>query len=235
MPTSVPVCAEEDGLYGLSWPEIFTMRDELAHTYYRKFRARVPLEELLSAGNLAITIARRDFPQSTSGAPFRMYLGCTMVHRFHGYWNRHGSKKVERNTCHGYPLTSIQSYVAYERGHDAHRLVAHLASLGTPRNRAMLYASLAGDSDTVIGQQYGLAQSNVSRAIKRLLQDLQAWAWQGEERPPPIRRRVVFLTPHEQATVQRLAQEGTTIHALQRRYGCDRTTIRKALRQGAAV
>jgi DNA-directed RNA polymerase specialized sigma24 family protein len=234
--SSVPSHDDETyGLFGLSWAEIFKLRDQLAHTYYRHFRRRVPIEELWSAGNLAIAVACRDFPRATSGAPFRNYLGRTITLRFHEYWNRHANKKVERGTCYGYPLARLPTSAGYERRHDAARVLAHLASLSTARNRAMLLAWLDGESEDAIGRIYGLNGTSVGRAIQPILQALQAWSWHGESSPPPIQRRVVRLTPHDHATIQRLAQAGTPIGVLKRRYGCDRTTIRKAIRQGAEV
>jgi DNA-directed RNA polymerase specialized sigma24 family protein len=227
-----PVPDDAHGLFGMPWAEICALRDRMARTYYWKFRHKIPLEEFVSAGNLAIAIARRDFPQASSGATFRAYLGRTILHRFFEYWHDE-KKKVQKGTFTGFSLERLPSHVPYERRHDAMRLLRYLPTITTPRNRAMLLAWLSGDTDAAIGQRFGLDQTNVSRALRALLQDLQIWAWQGAGNPPPIQRRVTVLSQKDRHTIQRLAQEGVAIGVLKRRYGCDRSGITRVLHQAA--
>ena len=230
-PHCVPSTDDDaQGLFDMPWADILAMRDRMARRYYYKFRQRIPLEEFMSAANLGVAIARRDFPQSSSGASFRPYLGRCILHRFHEMWHEQ-KKKVPRCTFTGFSLERLPTYAHFDRRHDAMRLLRHVWAITTPRNRAMLVCWLQGESDTAIGKRFGLDQTNVSRAIRKMLHDLQVWAWQGEGSPPPLRRRVTSLSSQDRQTIRRLAQEGWSVGALKRRYGCDRTFITQALHQ----
>jgi DNA-directed RNA polymerase specialized sigma24 family protein len=238
MGTSVPPCEEE--VFGMTWPQIFTLRNTIAHKYHRTFHQSVPLEELLSAGNLAITQTLQTYDPGTIETSYRAYLSTALVYACRRAWReehrgllayqttQEGTQKVSRTATQFVTIeqVALPRAAPYETRHDLGRLLDHLPLLTSARERAIFAAYLAGDTTTALGRTYGYHSTGIGVIVHRVRSRLQRWASHGlPEGLPGVPTRRHMLTSQERETALRCHRAGMSPRAIARRLGCARGAI----------
>jgi DNA-directed RNA polymerase specialized sigma24 family protein len=238
METSVPTCEEE--VFGMTWSQIFTLRNTIAHQFHRRFHQSVPLEELLSAGNEAIAHTLQTYKPRMTETSYRAYLVTALVYASRRAWREEhrgllayqttpeGTRKVSRTATQFVTLeqVALPRAVPYEARHDVQRLLASLPLLTSARERAIFAAYLAGETTTALGRTYGYHPTGIGVIVHRVRHRLQRWASHGLPGGLyGVRTTWHMLTPQERQTALRWHRAGMSPRAIARRLGCARGAI----------
>jgi hypothetical protein len=85
---------------GAPWKEVFRRRDLIARQWYARWGGAVPLEELLSYGNLVITRALARYETTTSTIPFLTVVTMDLNRKLPDVWYQWFAGRSSRQGCH---------------------------------------------------------------------------------------------------------------------------------------
>lgn len=232
-----------DGCHGMEWTEIFGHRDRLAWYWHRRHGRRVPLEEYVSAGNLAIAEALAVFT-ATHRVPWRMYLRIRIHYNMRKvrFWEAGIGNWPERRIGTTRKRAATPLYVV---GNKAPEWPGWRALPCQPQgeNRtylsetlAHLEAQLSMDkldvfTQSVFGEEVqaiATALEVTTRAIQVILVEVQSvlHAWVGIQAPGRTRHSREFI-----AEVQRRKAAGETYTTICAALRCSRNAVSMALAQ----
>lgn len=183
---SVPTSDENETLFGMTWAEIFALRNRMARRFHRKCGQKLPIEELYSAGNEAITDALHDTP-AIEGYSFRSILATRLAQamvrafrqEFKGFDPQAQTGPMRRVSFLPIEPHHAVGTMPYEHTHDLALLLAatdvHLSVLA----KEILFAVYDGVKYRVIAQQHHVSERTIFRSVKVSILTLQKYCRDG--------------------------------------------------------
>jgi hypothetical protein len=235
---SIPTSDTID-LRGLTWHDLFQLRNYMAMRFYQRWDHAIPIEEFQSAGNGALAEVLADPALPPDRDTFLSWVRHRMSQRMwqvageeYGTDWRTGKplRRVPTLPLDPERLTAARPGAAFASAY-LREVCAFLETYPYPLRLETFWRSLVGEDTSAIAAALGITAEAVEQRVRKCRRAL--WAWAGDT-TTRAQRNPGKLSPPHQCRVRDLRQQGLSIRQISRVIGRGQATVLHVLHHTGA-